>query len=216
MQEDLAQVIEQTLGESLRRKTEELTQELSAQLSETCRQAVDDAGINFAESLAESVRAIRAEDSVTGIASALVDGAAKFCGRSLLFIHRGDQLLGFRAAGRVSDEQQDGFQKLSASTSEAAAVARAIETLEAAEAPGDAESLSAGLVELLGLTADQPVRLFPVALRDKVLAVLACDAGAAEPDAEPIPVNAAALETLVALAEAWIEAVGTRRKQSAA
>jgi len=224
MQEDLAQAIEQTLGETLRRKTEELVEELSAQMHETCRQAAEaaraeasaGAGTEFANTLAESVRGIRAEDSVTGIASALVDGAAKFCGRSLLFIHRGDQLLGFRAAGRVSADQQDVFQKLATSVEAAPAIGRSIDTLSATEAEGDSEALSPDVAGLLGLNQTDRVHLFPVALRDKVLAVLACDAGAEDSDAEPVVVNTAAIETLVALAEAWIEAVGTRRKQSAA
>ncbi len=222
MQEDLAKAIEQTLGETLRRKTEELVEELSAQMQETCRQAADaaraeasaGAGTDFANTLAEAVRAIRAEESVTGIAAALVDGASKFSGRSLLFIHRGDQLLGFRAAGRVSAQQQDVFQKLSTSVGDAPAIARSIETLSAVETGGDA--LPSDLTGLLGLTENDRVHLFPVALRDKVLAVLASDARAVEADAEPVAVNTAAIGTLVALAEAWIEAVGTRRKQSAA
>ena len=227
MPEDLEQAIEQMLDEHLRQKTELVAQELAGQLKSAYAEAVSgavktargeaaaEARQDFANTLAEAVRAIRLEDSVTGIASALVDGASKFCGRSLLFIHRGEQLLGFRAAGDVSSEQQEGFQKLSVAISQATAIKRAIEALDAVETEGGAEALSSEVVELIGLS-DGGIRLFPVALRDKVLAVLACDAGPGGGDTEPKAVLSAAIETLVAVAEAWIEAVGTRRKQTAA
>lgn len=228
MPEDLEQAIERMLEENLRQRAEETARELGAQIRSACSEAVSRASesakaeagssarSDFAQSLAESARSIRAEDSVTGIASALVDGASKFCGRSLLFIHRGEQLLGFRAAGRVGPEHQEGFEKLSIGVDRASAIGQAISTLSATVSGGGESELSPEVTQLLGLTAEDQVHLFPVALRDKVLAVLACDGGAAGDEAEPTPVIAAAIETLVALAEAWIEAVGTRRKQSSA
>ena len=224
MPEDLEQEIERLLDEQLRQKTEAMARELSEQLKSACAAAVSTASTEtaamakteFADSLVESARRIRAEDSVTGIASALVDGAAKFCGRSLLFIHRADQLLGFRVAGRVGAEDQERFQKLSVPVSRAVAISRAIETLKASVTEGGEDELSSEVTQLFGLGSEDRVHLFPVALRDKVLAVLACDAGPAADETPAAPVMASAIETLVALAEAWIEAVGTRRKQSSA
>ena len=150
---------------------------------------------------------------MTGIASALVEGAASYCGRAALFIHKGDQLLGFRAAGAVSGDVQLEFQRLTATTSDAPAIARAVSSLQAVDANGSASELSQAVVDLLGLSDDDQVRLFPVALRDKALAVLYCDGLGSESET---PVVQSAVEVLVSLAEAWIEAVGTRRKQTAA
>lgn len=228
MSEDLAQAIDQILDAQLRQKTDEMAREIRGQLESVYAAALmkaqDDArsdasveaGSALASQLAASARAIRAEDSVTGIAAALVEGASKFCGRSYLFIHRGNQLLGFRAAGRFGKEGADSFQRLTIQADQAAAIHTAITSLSSSVEPGGEEQLSSEVTQLLGLTGEDSVHLFPVALRDKVLAVLGCDAGLAADDAEPAPVVSPAIETLVALAEAWMEAVGTRRKQSAA
>ncbi len=235
MPEHFEQAIEQMLDQHLRQKAEEMAQELAGPIKSACAQAVSEAveaeraatevrssetaaeaKREFASALAESVRAIRSEDSVTSIAAALVDGAARFCGRSVLFIHRANQVLGFRIAGSVSPQVQDEFQRLATPVSQAPAIAEAISTLRALETAGGEARLSAEVANLLKLDDGARVHLFPVALRDKVLAVLACDAGPAEEGVEPSAVIAPAIETLVAVAEAWIEAVGTRRKQTAA
>ena len=272
MAEDLAQSIERTLQE-FRQKSEALEQDLAQELAqqargasaaaaaelEAARRQSEDDSAAFAQNLAAAVRRIRAEDSVTGIATALVEGAARFCGRSALFIHRGDQLLGFRLAGKNAAERQEAFQRLSIPIAQATAIGHAIDSLEATVSDGGAGQMSQQAADLLGLAEDDRVHLYPIALREKVLAVLACDAGGAgvseegggandaaegssEPDASgpdeadpnekgldetdldqaaaaapaPQPLVSPAIEVLVALAEAWIEAVGTRRKQTAA
>ncbi|MBI1357914.1 MAG: hypothetical protein GC160_26550 [Acidobacteria bacterium] len=226
MAEDLVQSIEQTLQE-FRQKTEALAHELGEQLSavaaetarlhgEATRDSGEQATATFAQSLADATRAIRAEDSVTGIATALVEGTARFAGRSALFIHRGDQLLGFRVAGKATAEQQEAFQRLSIPINQATALGHAIDSIEATVSDGGAGQMSQQVSDLLGLGEADRVHLFPVALRDKVLAVLACDGGPREDDVEPKEPPTPAIEILVALAEAWIEAVGTRRKQNAA
>ncbi len=235
MSEHFEQTIEQMLDQHLRQQAEAMARELAGPIKSACAQAVSEAveaeraatevrssetaagaKREFASALAESVRAIRSEDSVTSIATALVDGAARFCGRSVLFIHRADQILGFRTAGRVSPQVQEEFQRLAMPVSHAPAVAEAISTLRALESEGGEARLSAVVANLLGLSDGVRIHLFPVALRDKVLAVLGCDAGQPEEGVEPSPVIAPAIETLVAVAEAWIEAVGTRRKQTVA
>jgi hypothetical protein len=89
-----------------------------------------------------------------------------------------------------------------------------MEKLEAREASGDAGQLGASVTGLLGLSSDDRVWLLPVALRDKVLAVLYLDSKAS--NGETRPVQSFAIEILVALTEAWIEAVGNRKKLAAA
>ena len=52
------------------------------------------------------------------------------------------------------------------------------------------------------------MHLIPVILRDRVLALLFADSGE-----NKIEVQSAALEVLTTITEAWLEAVGTRKKQ---
>lgn len=224
MPAELDQTITRALEEELRPKLDALIRqtisETAEQLRAQCAEAAEEAarserersasesGAAVAEALHESVRRIRREDSVTGIASALVDGAAGFCGRSALLIHKGDQLLGFRAAGAVDEETSSKLARLSFGADEATALAHTLSSLDSTVTHGDAGALSAGLVELLELRPDDSVSLFPIVLRDRALAVLYCDGR------DDRPVVTPAIETLVAMAEAWIEAVGTRRKQA--
>lgn len=182
---------------------------LESQLEQARKEALQTTAQAFAES---SVR-IRREESVTGIATALVEGAARFCGRSALFIHRGDQLLGFRVAGERDSEKQLAFQRLSIGVRDASAAAHAIHSLDAVVVEANPGELSQPVVDLFGLTPEQRVHLLPVSLRDKVLAIVYCDDCGEEGER---PVLVPAIETLISLAEAWIEAVGTRRKQTAA
>ena len=132
-----------------------------------------------------------------------MEGAARFCGRSALFIHRGDQLLGFRVAGERDSEKQLAFQRLSIGVRDASAASHAIHSLDAVVVEANPGELSQPVVDLFGLTPDQRVHLLPVSLRD-----------CGEEGERPVLVPA--IETLISLAEAWIEAVGTRRKQTAA
>lgn len=182
---------------------------LETRLDEARKEALE----TTAQAFAESSLRIRREESVTGIATALVEGAARFCGRAALFIHRGDQLLGFRVAGERDSEKQLAFQRLSIGVRDASAAAHAIHSLDAVVAEATPGELSQPVVDIFGLAPEQRVHLMPVSLRDKVLAIVYCD-DLGEDGERPVLVPA--IETLISLSEAWIEAVGTRRKQTAA
>ena len=212
LEEELRQKLDGLISQSLSEAAEQLRgrcdEAVEAATREERERAAAESGTAVAETLQASVRRIRGEDSVTGIASALVDGAAKFCGRSALLIHKGDQLLGFRAAGEVDEETNLKLARLSFGAHEASAIAHTLSSLDSTTTQGEPGTLSGGLVELLGLGGGDAVSLFPIVLRDRALAVLYCDGKDGKAVVTP------AIETLVAMAEAWIEAVGTRRKQA--
>ena len=230
MAPDLAQNFDEVLDRAVRARLQELGDELTGRLREECSKLVDSAvdsaveqargdaqaaGDAAVDSLAECSRRIRQAQAVTEIAAALVESAARFSGRAALFIHRGDRALGFRVAGAGVDEQaQLEFQKLSLQLDETPAIAQVMQNVEAREAQGGVEQLGDAVTGLLGLSGEDRVWLLPVALRDKVLAVLYLDARGENGDLRSI--HASAIEILVALAEAWIEAVGNRKKLAAA
>jgi len=183
--------------------------EKEAGLEQARKEALETA----AQAFADTASRIRSEESVTGIATALVEGASRFCGRAALFIHRGDQLLGFRVAGEPTAETQLEFQRLSIGVTDASGAADAIRSLAPVVVDAEPEALSQPVVELFALSPDRRVHLVPVSLRDKVLAVIYCDD---QGESGERPVLIPAIKALISLAEAWIEAVGTRRKQAAA
>ncbi len=233
MPADLDHSIDRILDEGWRSKVDTLTAELAERLRVECSALLEASAAGAAAAareeaesesrqiraallsgLSQSVREIRAADSVTGIASGLVDGAAGFCARSALLIHKGDSLLGFRLAGAVDDGAREAFQRISFRVDEAASFAHAIDTLDQVLSSGSAHDLSTPVTKLLGLRDEDRVIILPVKLRDKVLALLYCDSKA--PAGSEKPVETAPIEVLTALAEAWIEAISTRRRSNGA
>ena len=159
-----------------------------------------------AESLLEAARRIRLEQSVTGIAVALVETALAFAKRTALFIQKEERLLGFRLLGVADPEKKRALEQLQIPITAASGLAHAVETSDAVVCGGGPGELSPQVAEILGTTANDRVYLFPIVLRDRVLAVLCADGD------EEHPVERPAIELLVSLSEAWLEAVGTRKK----
>ena len=217
MQQDLESKVRAVVESALSSRIEEIQHDLTSRLRDECGAIVqaqlEEHGTEFAreaqhrtaENLAQGVHRIRSEDSVTGIAVALVETAAGFAGRCALFIHKSKRLLGFRMAG--GGEERSSFESVEVPLADAAALAHAIETRDAVVTGGNPGDLSPDIVGLFGLTADDRAHLFPIVLRDKVLAVLYADGGKAGDEVER-----AAIEILTSVAEAWLEAVGTRKK----
>jgi hypothetical protein len=217
MSADLLQTIQSALEPLLRSKTEEMERELAARLHDEWQSALEEchakarqARRETAESLAAAAHLIRMETSVTSIAHALVDAAASFAGRAGLFILREDRLLGFRVRGAEGLGAQR-FEQIDLALNEAAAVAHVAESRDCVVTGGSPNDLSSAVVDLFGLKPEDRVHLFPVVLRDQVLAVLYADGG---PEAKPV--ESAAIEVLACVAEAWIEAVGSRKKPALA
>ena len=201
------------LDSAFRKRLDELHAELAEQLQRDCAAVVDravrEAETHAAETLSAAARRLRSEDSVTGVAAALVETTAHYAGRAALLIHKGDRLLGFKAEG-LTDAQDSAFHRLEIPLADAAAIAHAVDTKDPVVTTGSADELSAPLAELLNVQPGSRVHLFPIVLRDSVLAVLYADE--VESGREP---QTAAIELLTSLAEAWIEAVGARGKQPA-
>ena len=197
--------------ESFRRSIESQLQAKCAEwvehdLRENQRETERKARTDAAESLLEATRRIRLEQSVTGIAVALVETARGFAKRTALFIQKDKRLLGFRLLGVDDAETQRALEQLEIPIAEASGLAHAIETSDTVVCGGSPGDLSPPLAGILRTQPDDRIYLFPIVLRDRVLAVLCADGDDEQPVERP------AIELLVSLAEAWLEAVGTRKK----
>ena len=210
MERDLERKLQAALDTTFEQRVDLLRSEMIEQLSATCGDvlwpAMDDARTHAAEVLSAAARRIRAEESVTGIAAALVETASHYCGRSALLIHKNHRLLGFQAEG-LEPQQRTWFQQIDIGAAEAAAFAHAIDTKDPVVTTGTVNELSAEVVDTLDVDSETRVHLFPVVLRDSVLALLYTDDRGFT--GQP---QTAAIELLTFLAEAWIEAVGARGK----
>jgi hypothetical protein len=206
---DLKSVLDPAI-ENLRRDIESTLEAKCAALAEQRvreqqRETERKARVETAESLLEAARRIRLEQSVTNIAVALVETALAFAQCTALFIQKEDRLLGFRLLGVADADTQHALEQLQIPLTAASGLAHAVETSDTVVCGGGPGDLSPQLAEILATTPDDRVYLFPIVLRDRVLAVL-CAHGD-----EEHPVERAAIELLVSLSEAWLEVVGTRK-----
>jgi hypothetical protein len=216
IEEKIQAAIDAAFGEKIELARQELTTQLksecSAQLDAAVALARDEAARfsarHVAQTLAESGRRIRSKESVTDIAIELVETAKQFCTRCALFIQKGNGLLGFRAQGFSDSQIGTALQQLEVPLSKGSALSQAVATRERVEVGGGEREISPEIAGLFGLNGDSRIVLIPVILRDRVLALLYADGGD-----QNVEVQTAALEVLTTVTEAWLEAVGTRKKQ---
>ena len=191
---------------------QQLADRLEREIEAARREAADCAAADaaraarqsFSESLHLGVRRILRATTVTEIGAALLESASAYCGRVALLVHKGNLLSGWRACG--GQESAEAIARrwagLRVPVAGAPAFAQAIESREAVVSLSLPHHLSSDVVQLLGLTPDEKVYLFPLCLRQTVVGVVYADSrGAAEEVLGP------AIEMLCAVAEAAMEAV---------
>ena len=199
----LQQALDRPLSLARRELAERLSREWAAAEQAASDQATRSARTAATEALNVAVRRIRHASSITEIGAALLETAGGYCGRAALMVHQGDSLLGWRAAGFASAFAES-WPRFQMPVSSAPALAQAVETRDAVVSLCLPAHLSPALIELLGVSSEQKAYLFPLSLRQRVVAVLYADSPALD------GVDAAALELLCGTAEAWIEALSTR------
>jgi hypothetical protein len=200
--------IEQVRHELATRLKSECTAQLDAAVTLARAEATRTTAARVTEALAESGRRIRTKESVTDIAIELVETARQFCGRCALFIQKGNAILGFRAHGFSDPKISAALQQLEVPLGNGTALTKVVATRESVQVSGGGDAVSPEIAGLFGLNGDNQVLLIPVILRDRVLALLYADGGEKKAD-----IQIAALQVLTTVTEAWLEAVGTRKKQ---
>jgi hypothetical protein len=154
--------------------------------------------------LARAVAEIQLGTSQREILGALLDAGSRYAARIALFVVKGGGLLsGWQGRGFAKTDQLRDFS-LDAT---APAVVRAIQDRRVVNAPS-AEA-DPRFLEKFGTPASGEIRLLPLALRDRVAALVYADGGK---DATG-KLDAGSLELLVLSTSAWLE-VNSLRKQT--
>jgi hypothetical protein len=220
MHEELESRIQAVLEAAFEQTLNRVRSELPEHLQNAGRSAVEEAlreareaAIRRArqetgEALRDAVLLIRQAGSVTAVVAALVEAAARFSGRAALLIHKQGRLLGFRVAGSFPDESRSAWEDFEISLAEAPALQRVAESRQILTSELSKDELSPALAEFLRSENASLFHVFPVLLRDQVLGILLAAGSAGRPD-----VDQAAIQLLTLAAEAWVEAVGSRRRE---
>ncbi len=196
MAEPLNDIVQKALAEAADR----LQKELQAAQDEAAEEAARSARLAATEELNIAVRRIRQASSITEIGSTLLETAGAWAGRVALLVHKGGSLSGWRTYG--FDGAPVDFR---VALSEAPALAQAVETREAVISLSVPGHLSAPLVDWMRLEPQEKVYLFPLCLRQSVVAILYADGVGAAREMQPT-----AVEALCAVAELAIEALSSR------
>jgi len=152
--------------------------------------------------LVQAVSSIHAGSTQKEILRALLDAASGYCARVALFVVKAGAASGWQARGFGDDESVKDFALDLTASPVAHSYQNRVPT------PGNIAEMGAPFVEQFGGPSNEQVLVLPLALKDKVAALVYADGG----DSGNLDSNA--LELLVMATSAWLE-VASLRKQAA-
>ena len=193
-------VVNQVLEAHVPRLREDLVQRVMAELQpELQPSARAERGAKPAE-LLRAISEIHGGTSQKEILRALLDGCSRYCARSALFVVKGAIATGWQGRGYGDGEPvKDFVLDISSDLVSQALTERAAVTSSTAE-------MDRRFIERFGAPPTPEVTLLPLMLKDKVAALIYCDAG------NDGRLDAPALELLVTSTSAWLEVVSLRKQ----
>lgn len=169
------------------------------------RRGADAAPPNGASSkpLVHSVARIHAGTTQKEILRGLLDAASEYCSRIALFVVKAGAASGWQSRGFGDDEIVKDFA-LDLSTGPAAHTYQ-----NRVATPGNVAEMGRQFVDHFGRPANEQVLVLPLALKDKVAALVYADGG------DSGQLDSDALELLVLATSAWLEVVSLRKQHAA-
>jgi hypothetical protein len=203
-QNDARQRIEDADAQALQAQIPQLQSEIVRQVLEAMPTPASPAPAHEDSSpLVQAVSNIHAGSTQKEILRALLDAGSGYCSRIALFVVKAGAASGWQSRGFSDEETAKDF----ALDLNAGPVANAYQNRVAT--PGNIAEMDARFVEHFGTPAHEQVLVLPLALKDKVAALVYADGG----DSGKLDSNA--LELLVIATSSWLE-VTSLRKQAAA
>jgi hypothetical protein len=200
------QFVEKAVSQVLENHFPELRKELVRRVLEEVQPhlgAATGSAKSGAADLLNAVSAIHAGTTQKEILRALLESTSGYSGRAALFVIKSGSATGWQ--GRGFDNSED-VKDFSLDVS-GRAPGRSLQSRTAVSA-GTSE-MDPRFISQFGAPAEDSVLLLPLRLKDKVAALVYCDAGTGGGG----KMEAAALELLVAATSAWLE-VASLRKQA--
>jgi hypothetical protein len=209
-QDEVRQVIENAVAQALQAQMPQLQSQIVQQVLETLPARLSEgsaahapAGAADSGALVQAVAAIHAGSSQKEILRALLDAGSGYCARIALFVVKAGAASGWQSRGFGDEEVVKDF----ALDLTAGPVAHTYQNRVAT--PGNIAEMGRKFVKEFGSPANEQVLVLPLALKDKVAALVYADGGGTG------KLDRDALELLVVATSAWLE-VTSLRKQAAA
>ncbi|MBZ5646727.1 MAG: hypothetical protein LAN37_05820 [Acidobacteriia bacterium] len=202
----IAEIVERVVGEQLDTHLSQLRQDIVARVLAEVKPALEEKGPVFTSAppsaeLDGAVSAIQDVTAQTDILRNLLEGCAKFCSRSALFVIRGGIANGWQARGFADDSVVKNVQ---VDTGKGLA-ARAFQTQNPAAAA--AIEFDSGFNQTVGNPADGNALILPLVVKEKVAALVYCDCGTEK----AWQIDNSALQLLVRSAGLWLEVLSLRK-----
>ena len=212
-QSEIRQVVEHAVAQSLQAQMPQLQSQLQSQIVQQVLESLPiQSGENHANGdhspedsgrLAQAVSNIHASSTQKEILRALLDAASQYCSRIALFVVKAGAASGWQSRGFGEEEAVKDFALDLTAGPAAHTYQNRIVT------PGNIAEMGRRFVEQFGAPSNEQVLVLPLALKDKVAALVYADGG------ESGKLNASSIELLVMATSAWLE-VTSLRKQLAA
>jgi hypothetical protein len=200
----MQQIVERAVARALQEHIPQLQAQIAQRVLEALPPATSEAPVAAHEdsgALVQAVANIHAGTTQKEILRALLDAGSAYCARTALFVVKAGAASGWQARGFGDDESVKDFPL----DLHAGPAAHAYQNRVAT--PGNIAEMGRGFTEQFGRPANEQVLVLPLALKDKVAALVYADGG------DSGKLNADALELLVMATSAWLE-VASLRKQA--
>lgn len=199
---EIEQIVASAVSQALQAQIPTLQAQIARQVLDALpRQASQSPAAAGAESkpLVRAVGKIHAGSTQKEILRALLDAGSEHCSRIALFVVKAGAASGWQSRGFGDEEVVKDFPlDLSAGP-----VAHTYQNRVAT--PGNVAEMGGRFVEQFGGPANEQVLVLPLALKDKVAALVYADGG------DSSKLDADALELLVIATSAWLEVVSLRK-----
>ena len=205
---EIQQRVEHAVAQALQSQLPHLQTQIARQVIESLPatvsevQAVGQSGSVAADpgALVHAVSAIHAGSSQREILRALLEACSAYCSRIALFVVKAGTASGWQSRGFGDDETVKDF----ALDVSSGPVAKTYQNRVAT--PGDISEMGGPFVKHFGKPAKAGVLVLPLALKDKVAALVYADGG------DNGKLESASLELLVMATSAWLEVTSLRKQ----
>ncbi len=205
-QSEVRQAVEQAVAQALQEHVPQLQSQIVRQVLEALPAAAaapPAAAQTDSSALVQAVANVHAGSTQKEILRALLDAGSGYCSRIALFVVKAGAASGWQSRGFGDEETAKDFPL----DLNAGPVSNAYQNRTAT--PGNIAEMDQRFVDHFGSPAHEQVLVLPLALKDKVAALVYADGG------DSGKLDSDALELLVVATSAWLE-VTSLRKQAAA
>jgi hypothetical protein len=192
-------LVEQAVGEALSNELPGLRDQIVRRVLERLADTLAPVATGDCSVLNEVQAAVQSGTTQVQILDAMVEGASRFAARTALYVVRGTNAVGWRARGFADDEAVRNCPLELAEGMAAQAIQGHMPVT------GPASEFVSGFADRFGAPSE-PAVVYPLVVRDKVVAVIYTDGGTAEHR-----FDRPAMEALVRSTGLWLEVFATRK-----